>query len=422
MRSIPLGSLVLLLGICLGLGEASPVVAACFDAGVVCKYNRNAAGNITTVDTSCVKLPTSLYIVNSGSPTTGDGWSGGTGLCGSNVNTRRPCGDYNLSQSVCGPGVPTGSPFPGNGDPCDPAGPDFNPWNCPGSGPYENTLPTSKALAVVQHLKDVAQNALPSHVEKAVEVLGSAASLHLRARVTLSSEATGDQPVPGIYEYWEKDGKYRMVFGVDVAEIPVSEIAYDGRQYQLALARASTLSVAYADERAVPSEMPNPLFLLLQPLNVATPDCLGCVPRLSDLRTLHAFRHAAIPGKTAVSPLESSGGFTTQVTLDRSGNVAALLQIQVKPRLVERSEFSDYRRLEGTGMDLPRSVKFLRTVAEEGSVVRVAIQYQIDVLELDRGIDDSVFTLDRSSYKTVWSDDRQQFLRAPHCPKSPTAQ
>ncbi len=276
-----------------------------------------------------------------------------------------------------------------------------------------------KAMTVVEHLRRVARQSLPPYVEKAVETLGSASSLHLRARITLSSEETDDRPVAGVYEYWEQNGKYRIRFGIDLAEVPVSEIAYDGRQYQMALGRASTLSVAHADERVVSSEIPNPLVLVLQPLSVATSDCSFCELRLSDLRTLRDLRHAVATGKSSAAPLDTTG-LSMKMTRTSSGSPATSVLSKDKLGLVERTEFSDYRTLAGADMDLPRFIRFSRTVNTEGLATRVAIQYEIDELDLNRHIDDSVFILDRSPYETIWQDDR--FLRAPHCSKSPAVQ
>jgi hypothetical protein len=420
MRSLTLCGLVFL-GIWLGLVDTSRA-EGCYDAGLVCKYKRNALGQPTTaVDANCPKLVTSLYIVNSGSPAYDDGWTAGPGLCGMDTRTGRACGDYNLGHAVCGPGVSVypGDPFPADPDPCDPVGPSFDPEACSGGGarpPYLNGVHDPKAMTVVEHLRRVAQQSLPPYVEKAIETLGSASSLHLRARITLSSEKTGDRPVAGVYEYWEKDGKYRIHFGINLAEVPISEIAYDGRQYQMALGRASTLSVARVDERVVSSEIPNPFVLVLQPLSVATPDCSFCEIRLSDLRTLRDLRHAVTTGKSSVAPLDTPG-FSMKMTRTTSGGPATSVLRKDKLGIVEQTEFSDYRTLAGTDMELPRSVKFSRTVNAEGLAARVAIQYQIDELDLNRPIDDSVFILDRSPYETIWQDDR--FVRAPHCSKSP---
>jgi hypothetical protein len=418
MRSVTLRGFFLL-GVWLAVSQHA--LATCYNPGDVCKWTKNGAG-FRVPDASCTKLPTSLYIVNSDASTNDVGYTGGSGLCGFDYNKHEACGDYKLSSQVCGVGAPsTGSPFPG-GDPCDPASPGFDPWNCPGSGgPYDDlTTLSAKADAVVQHLKSVAQQSLPPHVDKAVEALGKASSLHLRARITVTSENTSNQPVAGIYEYWEKDGKYRMHFGIDVAEAPVSDLAYDGRQYQIGLSRDSTLSVAYADERAVPSGIPNPLFLVLQPLSVATPDCLGCVLRLSDLRTLRDLRHAVAVGRPALAPLDTFGS-DVKITLS-AGNLASSVLSQGQGERVERAEFSDYRVVEGTDMALPRSVRFLRTVSSEGSILHVTIQYQIDNLELGREIDDSVFTLNRSLFDRIWSSDRQQFIKATYCPSRQPAQ
>ncbi len=282
-----------------------------------------------------------------------------------------------------------------------------------------NGVPDPKALAIEQHLARVAHQLLPSHVQKAVETLGNASSVHLRARISLSSKGTGGRPLAGVYEYWEKDGKYRIHFGIDVAENPVSEIAYDGRQYQLALDRASSiLSIRRADERSVPSEIPNPLFLVLQPFRIETPDCPGCEPRLSDLRTLRELLHAS-PAEKSLAPLDTAG-YGTKVALTPSGHLATSVLSNSETGLVERSEFSDYGAIDGTDLELPRTVRFSRTTNR--SAVGVVIRYQVEELELDRPIDDAVFTLDRSPYASIWSDDSQTFLRAPHCSKSPAAQ
>jgi hypothetical protein len=421
MRSISLHGLVLV-GLWLGgAGLSHAAKTGCYNAGIACKYVRNAQGNPTTaIDGTCPKLPTSLYIVNTGSPAADDGWADGPGLCGKDTRTNQPCGDYSLGNAVCGPGVGIGTPSPDEGDPCDPADAAYDPWACSERGPFDYlTLSPSQASAVVQHLTRVAHQSLPPHVEKAVETLGRASSLHLRARVTLSSPETGDRTLPGVYEYWEKDDKYRMHLGIDQLALQVSEIAFNGHQYQLALGTASTLSMARADERDMVLGVPNPIFLGLQPLSLSIPDCQLCQLRLSDLRTLRELRHTGTPGESSLAPLDSVG-VSTKTTLAPSGNLATSVVSKSEVAVVERTEFSDYRPLEGTGMELPRVVRFVRTVNLEGSVVRVAVQYQIDELELDRPIDDSVFTLDRSPYTSIWENDR--FVRAPRCSKSPAIQ
>jgi hypothetical protein len=344
---------------------------------------------------------------------------GGPTLCGLDNSTHKPCGDYGLGNAVCGPGVATGNPFPENGDPCDPASRAFDPEACSGTdrGPYADAAPLNpKAKAAVQqHLMMVARQALPPHVEQAVEALADVSSLHLRARITLASEATGNQSVSGIYEYWERDGKYRIHFGIDLPEISVTEIAYNGHQYQLALGRASILSVARADERDVSSEIPNPFFLALRPLVLATPDCPFCELRLSDLRTLRDLRHAAPPGKSSPAPMDTAG-FSADTTFSPAGNLSTSTLTKSSLKFVERAEFSEYGALQATRLKLPRSVSFVRQVTQEGSAAWVSIQYQIDELEIDRPIDDSVFTLDRSPYASLWENDR--FVRSPRCSKS----
>ena len=423
MRHITLHGLAVVLGLWIGVALVPPAFGACYNAATFCKYLKDSRGRPTAqADTSCPKVPTSLYIVNTNSTTTADdGWAPGTGLCGTDVNTHRPCGDYPLTNGVCGPGggVATGDPF--GEDPCDPSGPRYDPSQCSGGGPFDNltqsssssTPPSSpKDLAVARHLRRIAQQSLPPHVEKAVEALGRISSLHLRASITLSSEQTGDRPVPGVYEYWEKDGKYRIHFGIDLAEIPVSDVAYDGRQYQMALAHSSTLTLSGADERAVPSEIPNPMFLFLQPLSFTTSDCPDCDDRLSDLRTLRNLRQARTVGQSSLAPSDAAG-VSAKVTLSASGNPATAV-LSKQAGVVERTDFLEYRPIEGTGLDLPRLFKFIRTM--QGSNLRVAIRYRIDGLDVDRDIDDSVFTLDRSVFQSIWSDNEKRFLKAPPCP------
>ncbi|MFY9823485.1 MAG: hypothetical protein WAM82_19040 [Thermoanaerobaculia bacterium] len=350
-------------------------------------------------------------IVDTDSPTTDDGWSGVQGKCGYDWSKKAPCGDYQLGNSVCGPGVGTGGDPFGGGDPCDPADPAFDPFAC-GGGPYEDSagLP-AKSLGpppeiVTQHLKAVAKQPLAPHVEKAVEALGAVSSLHLRARITVTSEDTGNRPVAGDFEYWEQGGKYRIHVGIDVAEAMISELAYDGRQFQMVLPKGiPLLSVARADERMVPLGIPNPFFLVLQPLSVTTPECPGCILRLSDLRTLHSLRHATEP------PASRTDDSSLRVTLAATGDPAVIESTQDSGDVVERAEFSDYREVEGAGIAMPRAVSFHRSVRADDSVSHVAITYQIDELQLGSDIDSSVFTLDRAAYKRVWEGDRKVFLK-----------
>jgi hypothetical protein len=262
---------------------------------------------------------------------------------------------------------------------------------------------------VTQHLRTIAKQRLAPHVEKAVEALGTVSSLHLRARITVTSKDTGNLPVAGDFEYWEQGGKYRIHMGIDVAEAMVSELAYDGRQFQLVLPKGTPLlSVARADERMVPLGIPNPFFLVLQPLSVTTPECPGCVLRLSDLRTLRSLRQAAGATEPGVSRTDDS---SFKVTLAASGDPAAIELTQGAGEVVERADLSDYREVEGVGIDMPRAVSFHRTVKTDDSVLHVAITYRIDELQLGSDIDSSVFTLDRSAYKRVWDGDRKVFLK-----------
>jgi hypothetical protein len=210
-----------------------------------------------------------------------------------------------------------------------------------------------------------------------------------------------------------------MHFGIDAAEAPVSDIAYDDRQYQMAMAKDSLLSLASTDERTVLSGIPNPLFLVLQPLEVGTADCLGCVLRLSDLRALRDLRHATAPEASAQAPLKTPGS-NVELTLTSSGDPATAVLSHEQDGIVraERVEFSDYRGIEGQGLDMPRSVKLLRTVKTEDSLFHVTLEYQIDVLEVGSDFDDAVFTLDRSGFKRIWDGDRRRFIKATHCPIS----
>jgi hypothetical protein len=195
-----------------------------------------------------------------------------------------------------------------------------------------------------------------------------------------------------------------MHFGLESQKVQLSEIAYDGHRY-------------HADERNMDLEIPNPLFLLLEPLNLVLPDCPFCELRLSDLRSLWALHQTGMPEKSLSVPMDTSG-FGSEVTLTATGSPATSVLSKREVGLVERSEFSEYRSLQGMSVDLPRSVNFLRTVEQEGSTVRIAAQYQIDELEIDRPIDDAVFTLDRSPYASIWENDH--FVRSPRCSKYPT--
>jgi hypothetical protein len=387
---------------------------SCYNAGQVCLWKR-VNGVRTVPDGSCIKIPTGLFIVDSDSPTSDDGWSGGTGKCGLTTQAKS-CGDYSLSNAVCGPAAGTGGDPFGDGDPCDPASSAFDPFACADQGPREDgaDLPT-KSLGpppeiVTQHLRAIAKQPLAPHVEKAVEALATVTSLHVRARITVTSEDTGNRPVAGDFEYWEQGGKYRIHVGIDVSEAPVSELAYDGRQFQLVLPKDSLLSIARADERMVPLGIPNPVFLVLQPLSVATPECRFCVLRLSDLRSLRSLRYATGATEQAASRTNDS---SFKVTLAATGDPAAieLTQDSGEVESVERADFSDYRQVEGSGIAMPRVVSFHRTVITGDVVTHVAITYRIDELQLGNDIDSSVFTLDRSVYKRVFDGDRKVFLK-----------
>lgn len=279
--------------------------------------------------------------------------------------------------------------------------------DCDNAGPLTKSLGPPPEI-VTNYLRIIAKQSLPPHVEKAVEALGTASSLHLRARITVTSEDTGNRPVAGDFEYWEQGGKYRIHAGIDVSEAPVSELAYDGHRFQLVLPKDSLLSIARADERMVPLGIPNPFFLVLQPLSVATPDCPFCVLRLSDLRTLRSLRQAASATEPAASRTDDS---SFKVTLAASGDPAAIELTREAGELVERAEFSDYRKVEGAGIDMPRIVSLHRTIKTEDSVLHVAITYRIEELQVGSSIDNSVFTLDRSAYKRVWEGDRKVFLK-----------
>jgi hypothetical protein len=402
----------------------------CYDPGTVCKW-KIVRGIKVGPDGNCQKLPTTLYIVATDTQAAGDGYSGGRGTCGFDISTGKGCGDYPLSNAVCGSGVGVGYGSGGDtGDPCDPASIAFDPWRCghwwaysagrlnvkPGPVSPVFSHPSESQIVVSQHLTSLAGTRFPAHVEKAIEGLGRANSLHVKASITVLSDDTGDRAVEGVYEYWEAAGKYRLHVsfpdGVSVPEASVSDIAYDGRQYQLVFPHDSMLSVAYSDERLVPLGIPNPFFLALQPLSVSSPDCPLCALRLSDLHALYTLRNGT--GRSgALSPPRThadeprveaaiAGGLLSSVELSRN-----------RGAVLERADFSDHHAVGAAAIKFPRLVSFKRTVSEGDTVSHFAVTYRIEDLQLDGAIDDTVFTLDRSAFQRIWASDRRVWLKNP---------
>ena len=229
--------------------------------------------------------------------------------------------------------------------------------------------PSDSQIVVSRHLTSLAGTRFPTHVEQAIDSLGRANSLHVKASVTYVSNETGNRPLAGVYEYWE-----------------------------------------YSDERTVPLSIPNPFFLALQPLSVSSPDCPLCGLRLSDLHALQALRSSTSWLDSSVQA-SASAGERVEESLTPGGLLASVTLIRNQGTVLERADFSDHHAVGAAANQFPRLVTFKSTVNESGSVSHLAVTYRIEDLQLDGAIDDSVFSLDPSAFDRVWASDRRVFLK-----------
>ena len=367
-------------------------------------------------DLGCVRIPTSYPIINVESFADEDGWYGNekNKSCGLNKESALPCGENVLAKGVCVNGTPAyGSPG-GNTDPCDPTSAAFDPFNCDTGGPYEFALTAFGGPTIAE----IAKQEAPGYYWKTAEALQGAKSLHLRARIKLSA-AFLPRNVEGIYEYWEDSGKYRIHITlppeVESSVLAVSEVAFDGFGHQAVYAGGEDLSVNLKDQRAVPMAIPNPFALTMGPINMRSSECELCELRLSDLSSIVAARTSNAPLPTSSSTMLVRPTFETSVNADGTPN--RVLSTRENGKVLEESVLAGYVAAHGKpDLKMPRVLSFERSVAHKQSL---RVEYLVDEFEVDQPIRREVFTLPRSGFVRIWSDDRNAFTKnnGPGCEK-----
>jgi hypothetical protein len=391
-----------------------------------------------TADPNCPKIPISLFVANGG-PANGElGWLNNGTQCGININTKKSCGDK-LGNSCCNcdvnneppcdidPDFPGCFPYPTN--PCGVGGAEDNP--CLDSAPVP--APPSSVATRLTSL----QQAMPSNAEQALSALAGVKSMHLIAKATLTQHdaKAGTLPQRSVadFEYWESGNAYRMHSTLDASAgfVDIPELAYTGHYLQMLTGSAadnSVLNVRAGDDRTTVFPLDNPLFLAFSYLSPEDSEsCPGCQLRLADLRYLMAVRtgtHSLAPASRVAASNQEEVTFpggrsygeghpstSYHLTLDTNSRVVSIKNVDAAGHLLRQVDLADFQRVDGLGVELPRSVTFSQTNEGESTPWLVA-QYEISTIEVNTKIPASTYDLvSLPRVHKIWDSDLNRFVK-----------
>jgi hypothetical protein len=280
------------------------------------------------------------------------------------------------------------------------------------------------------------QQAMPGNAEQALSALAGVKSIHLIAKATLTQHdaKAGTPPQRSVadFEYWESGRAYRMHSTLDASAgfVDIPELAFTGHYLQMLTGSAadnSVLNVHAGDERTTVFPLDNPLFLAFSYLGPEDSEsCPGCQLRLADLRYLMAVRtitHSLAPaGRVEASKVEVTfpGGrsygeghpsTSYHLTLDTNSRVVSIKNVDAAGQLLRQVDLADFQRVDGLGVELPRTVTFSQTNEGEATPWLVA-QYEISTIEVNAKIPASTYDLvSLPRVHRIWDSDLNRFVK-----------
>ena len=389
-----------------------------------------------TADPNCPKIPISLFVANGGAANGEFGWLNNGTQCGINLNTKKSCGDKlgnscrncevnNQPPCDIDPDFPGCFPFPGP-TPCGPEGAEANP--CLDSAPVP-APPSFVATRLTSF-----QQTMPGNAEQILSALAGVKSIHLIAKATLTQHdaKAGTPPQRSVadFEYWESGSAYRMHSTLDASAgfVDIPDLAFTGHYLQMLTGSApanSVLNVHKGDDRTTAFPLDNPLFLAFSYLSPEDSEsCPGCQLRLADLRYLMAVRtatHSLAPAEASnheevTSPGGRSYGeghpsTSYHLTLDTNSRVVSIKNVDAAGHLLHQVDLADFQRVDGLGVELPRTVTFSQTNEGEATPWLVA-QYEISTIDVNAKIPASTYDLvSLPRVHRVWDSDLNRFVK-----------
>ncbi len=229
------------------------------------------------------------------------------------------------------------------------------------------------------------------------------------------------------FEYWAEGDRYRVTCrsARGLGLMGDMEIAFDGTDWQMLNVPASTLHVSRQESRQMPVACPNPLFMALDFLSPDGDDCKACGTRLSDLAdgtrwssvNLEARKPTKAEGRTDYEvPGQLFGGVrrSYRVGMGRASGaavVSSLRRFHPNGRKDVELVVQEFRTPDPAVGPLP--VRMTVTAFDESGRMVMSGPWRIDTLEVNKPIDDGVFTIDWKGVEMIWDIDARMFVRHP---------
>jgi hypothetical protein len=264
---------------------------------------------------------------------------------------------------------------------------------------------------------------LPRRLRELGDELAGMSAVHLAAEVEFSGLV--DDPITGRkgprsglgkYEYWERDGRYRVSVevGADTGLSQVVDVAFDGHLWQMFMQDSEMLSVTTIPSRVRGTPFRNPLLLPFEELLAIRDwdECAGCELTLADLRAAGA----GLPASRFSPRLEGGkwwSGTPTHYQVAVRGQqerLAAFVQVDASGRTLSRMSFDDYRRIPGGRAWYPSRVvvEFPAAAGRPPDISR----YRITTFEVGPEIADERFRVKRE-VRLLVDSDRNRLQRLP---------
>jgi len=380
------------------LGSPAGYAQSCVDPSQWCDPWWDGSKTVNNPD--CVYYPGTSFLLST--------TSSGNPSEGYRANpTGKPCGvTKGVFPAPCGviTGTNTCAETTGGGGGCDPAT-DYDccdPFTDPscGSGGGGGIGPCDGALAndcgdsanpgVGATLRKAALSSpLPRSVSTLLEELAGANAIYLKARVTITNPASGMKQA-GSYEYWERDGHYRLRLGPGL-RYPAEEIVFDGKFLQTR-SNETMVGISRGDKRFTPFP-DGPLTLALAPLRVADPaECPACQLRLADLERAMQWRREASEELMSAERVLGAGPFDAGAQRTGESDAAGRLIRLVWPADKASGQhleitLSDYQPIGGSSSSFP--MKLTERLAPNNT----SVEYTVEKIDLSPRFQDDVFDI-----------------------------
>jgi len=264
-------------------------------------------------------------------------------------------------------------------------------------------------------------------------------SVHMIATAKINIYEGQVREGTGTVEYWAEGNRYRSNCRTDPQLELLSDIdtAYDGSRFYYLDHGNGLLSYRAEDEEKSFGALPNPFFLPVDFFTNDMDDCAFCRLRLKDFhsRTTHwdkqkekisirskgkeqatqlDFTEVEMPGEVID---KKNSKFRLHLTANANGlaHATKIERLQPDDRPLTSIESSDFiSTLVG---EFPRHIQVQAFDAQ--STVVMQVNYQIEVLEVNQPIDNSVFKIKDDEAKGVWDSDERKFIKEKPLNKKP---